>query len=128
MAIPAQGCVFTWGSDTLQEIQELEIRQLREQYTFAGSRDVRGRSFYYVGGEMTLVGLSVAGLKQSKIGQWQPMKITTRVSLTQRQVLFDGWAQYASSNIRASVNGAVRFAYQFKLWGASSTVGTLENI
>lgn len=128
MAIPAQGCVFTWGTSTLQEIQELEIRQLREQYTFAGSRDVSGFSFSYIGGEITLIGLSVSGLEQNKIGQWQQMKITTRVSLTKRQVLFDGWAEYVASNIRANVNGAVRFAYQFRLWGASSTIGTLENI
>jgi hypothetical protein len=128
MAIPAQGCVFTWGTSTVQEIQELELRPTREQATFAGSRTSAGGTFFYIGREMTLVGFSVSGLEQNKIGQWQQLKITVRVSPTQKQVLYQGWSQYLSSSIRASVNGAVQFAYQFRLWGAYSTIGTLENI
>ena len=128
MAIPAQGCVFTWGSNTLQEIQELELRPVRETVSFAGSRDSGSRSFSYIGGEMTLVGFSSAGLEHYKIGQWGIMIVTVRVSPTQRQILHNGYAQYASANIRASVNGALQFAYQFRLYGARSTIGTLENI
>lgn len=127
MAIPAQGCVFTWGSDTLQEIQEVELRPVRETISFAGSRN-SGSFLSYIGGEMTLVGFSLAGLEHYKIGQYKRMIVTVRVSPTQRQLLHNGFAGYESANIRAGVNGAVQFAYQFRLFGALNTIGTLEDI
>jgi hypothetical protein len=128
MAIPAQGCVFTWGSDTLQEIQELELRPARQTVSFGGSRNSGARTFSYVGGEMTLVGFSSAGLEHYKIGRSARMIVTVRVSPTQRQILHNGFAEYASANIRASVNGALQFAYQFRLYGALNTIGTLVDV
>lgn len=128
MAIPVQGCVFEWGTSTLQEMQELELLPSQQLAEGVRSRSGGFGSYYYVGGEMTLTGLSVAGLEQNKIGQWKIMKITVPVSTSQRQVLWRGWAQYLSSSIRLTTNGVVSFAFQFRLWGASSTIGTLESI
>ena len=128
MAIPAQGCVFTWGVDTLQEIQELEVRPALEVFEFRGGREGSVQTGRYVGGEMTLLGFSAAGLETYKIGLAKRMIVTVRVSPTHRQILHDGFAQYMSANIRANVNGACQFAYQFKLWYARNTIGTLISI
>ena len=123
MAIPAQGCEFTWDNETLEEIREFEVNPSQERFEFAGDRGSGASSFYYVGGDLRLIGYSVAGLEQHKIGKWAEIKITVRVSPTQVQTLWEGWAQYLSSSVRASINGPVSFAFQFRLWGAFQSIG-----
>jgi hypothetical protein len=122
MAIPAQGLVFTWGEATLQEVQSLEVTAgLRE-------RDSAGRGSgprTYRGGEITLVGLSTAGLPPSDMIRYRVLTISVPVGTAQSQILWKGYAQYIGCNIRAAVNGAVSFAFQFRLRGVDPAAGTI---
>lgn len=129
MAIPAQGLTFTWGSATLQEVQELDISQALQTATAATTnRLAAGRAIFSLTGEITLTGLSMTGLKPSSIGFSRPLLITVPVSTTQRLVLWHGIAQYAGQVVRAGVNGAVQLAHRFTLLSVSSRAGNIENI
>ena len=121
MAIPAQNLVFTWGGIALQEVRQLDVGVSLETDTSKAGRD-RG-AILYTSGEMTLTGFSAAGLEQDKLLQWGRMRVTVPISPSQRQVLWDGYAQYVASTIAATTNGPVLFAFQFRLFGAFSTIG-----
>ena len=129
MAIPAQGLTFTWGFDTLQEVQELDISQaLQTETAPTTNRLAAGRSFFRLTGEITLTGLSMTGLKPSLIGFARTLLITVRISATQRLVLWHGVAQYSGQVTRATVNGAVQLAHRFTLLSVSSRAGNIETI
>jgi hypothetical protein len=124
MAIPAQGCVITWqpwpsGSlATLQEVQELDVR------LEAARIDWGGAPYFFRSGELTLTGFSNAALPSKKVTDWGTIKITVPTS-GGSLVLHEGYAQFLSSSTRAIVNGAVLFAFQFRLWGVFDTTGTV---
>ncbi len=126
MAIPAQNLVFTWGSTTLQEIRELDIRVSFETDTGKAGRNAGPQ--YYISGEMTLTGFSAVGLEQDGLLSWQSMTITAPISASQRRVIWSGYAQYFASNIAASTNGVVSFAFQFRLYGALPSIGSIVSI
>jgi hypothetical protein len=124
MAIPAQGCVVTWAdfggsSSTVQEVQEIDIRPAVERIDF------RGRAFFFPGGEITLSGFSNAALPARKLKNWGTLKITVATP-EGNLVLHESYAQYLATNTRATINGAVLFAFQLRLWGAFSSIGTIE--
>ncbi len=129
MAIPAQGLTFTWGFDTLQEVQELDISQaLQTAAQPTVNRFAAGRTLSLLTGEITLSGLSMSGLKPSSIGRARPLLITVPVSVSQRLVLWHGIAQYTGQVVRAGVNGAVQLAHRFTLLSVSYRAGSIENI
>ena len=129
MAIPAQGLTFTWGNDTLQEVQELDISQaLQTAAQPTVNRFAAGRTLSLLTGEITLSGLSMSGLNPSSIGRARPLLITVPVSVSQRLVLWHGIAQYTGQVVRAGVNGAVQLAHRFKLLSVSYRAGNIENI
>ncbi len=129
MAIPAQGLTFTWGSDTLHEVQELDISQaLQTAAQPTVNRFAAGRAVSLLTGEITLTGLSMSGLKPSNIGRARTLLITVPVSATQQLVLWHGIAQYAGQVVRAGVNGAVQLAHRFTLLSVSSRAGSIETI
>jgi hypothetical protein len=129
MAIPAQGLTFTWGFDTLQEVQELDISQaLQTAAPTTVNRFAAGRAVSLLTGEITLTGLSMSGLKPSNIGRARTLLITVPVSATQQLVLWHGIAQYAGQVVRAGVNGAVQLAHRFTLLSVSSRAGSIETI
>jgi hypothetical protein len=129
MAIPAQGLTFTWGFDTLQEVQELDIAQALQTVTEPATNRLRaGRTVLQITGEMTLTGLSMSGLEPSNIGRARTLSITVPVSATQQLVLWHGIAQYAGQVVRAGVNGAVQLAHRFTLLSVSSRAGSIETI
>lgn len=122
MAIAAQGLTFTYGSDTLQEIEDLEVNTSRiEQDAYSRDRRVGPVST----GTLALRGYSIAGLKQDRIGTWRVMTITVRTSPTTVMRLWHGWARYDQCVVNATRNGAVLFAFRFTLWAASSSSGTV---
>ena len=128
MAIPCQGCVFKWGTATLQEIQSLDVRAAQETIQASRGRDGGSVSWVIVGGELVLTGFSAVELEQYKIRSTRVMEITVPVSALQRRILWKGFAQYAGSNITGRVNGALLFAFRFRLWGAGLEIGTLVPI
>lgn len=123
MAIPAQNLIFVWGSSTLQEVREFDVRVSLETDTSSAGRNVGASS--YIAGEMTLAGFSAVGLEQDKLLQWGRMTVTVPISPSQRRVIWDGYAQYVASTITAATNGAVSFAFQFRLFDALPTVGNI---
>ena len=129
MAIPAQGLTFTWGGSTLQEVQELDISQaLQTAAQPTVNRFAAGRTLSLLTGEITLSGLSMSGLKPSSIGRARTLLITVPVSVSQRLVLWHGFAQYTGQVVRAGVNGAVQLAHRFTLLSVSYRAGNIENI
>lgn len=128
MAIPAQGCVITWqdyvapgfgAAQTLQEITTIDVRPTIERIDFAG------RTRFWRGGEVTLTGFSNAILGTARLLTWGTLKITVR-SGAQNLVLHEGYAQLLSTTSRVTVNEAVLFAFQLRLWGVFNTTGTLQ--
>jgi hypothetical protein len=123
MAIPAQGCVVTWAdfggsSSTVQEVQEIDIRPTLERVDF------RENTYFIPGGELALTGFSNAALPASKLLNWGTLRVTVQTPQGSNLVLHEGYAQYVAATTRATVNGAVLFAFQFRLWGAFSSIGT----
>lgn len=127
MAIPAQGCVITWTdyltneSVTVQEVTTLDIQPFVERIGFSST----GETFFLRGGQVTLTGFSNEALHPGKLRNWGTLKITVR-SGAQDLVLHEGYAQLTASTIRATVNEAILFAFQLRLWGVFSTTGTFE--
>lgn len=125
MAIPAQGCVIQWSTwpyaspSTVQEVQSIEVRSEIERIDF------RGDSYFFPGGTITLTGFSNSVLNSSKLLDWGTLKITVPTA-GGSLVLHEGYAQLSSCDVRATINQAVLFAFQIRLWGAFNTVGTLE--
>jgi hypothetical protein len=126
MAIPAQGCVITWrdyvGGGPAQAVQEVQAIDVRPEIERIESR---GRSYFLRGGEISLVGFSNSTLPTSKLLNWGTLKITVP-SGGGHLVLHEGYAQYLSASIRGSVNEAILFAFQFRLWGMFASTGTIQ--
>lgn len=123
MAIPAQNVVFTFGTSTLREIQDLEVDCRRvESDTYSRDVTVGPRST----GTLALRGFSMNGLPHSSIGQWQIMSISVSTSTPgQRLILWNGWARYDQCIENAVRNQAVLFAFRFTLWEPFQNSGTL---
>jgi hypothetical protein len=126
MAIPAQGCVITWqdfvgggSAQTVQEVATIDIRPSVERIDFAG------QTYFWRGGEISLTGFSNAVLGTSRLLTWGTLKITVR-SGAQNLVLHEGYAQLLSTTAQATVNEAILFAFQIRLWGVFNSTGTLQ--
>lgn len=111
MAIPCQGVTFTWGGQTLSEVQELEVDLQRGLPI--------GRSVIWTAspGEVRLLGFSITNLPGSEYGTRkrltiQCMSATAGGSLV---TLFDADCVYRDTNTRANANDAVRFAHTFSV-------------
>ena len=110
MAIPCQGFTFTWGGQTLSEVQELEIDLQR------GLPLGRTTTWTPTLGEVRLLGFSITNLPTSEYGRRKRLIIqcppsTAGGSLT----LCDVDCIYQDANIRANTNDAVRFAHVFRV-------------
>lgn len=129
MAIAAQGLTFTWGDATLQEIQTLELDNSVEEVTVQlSSRDGnRNVTLLQSTGRLRLSGFSLSGLAATNLRRAKVLTITVRVSPTQILTLYRGVARYESCQTRATANGSILFAFEFRLGGASSQTGTVTN-
>jgi hypothetical protein len=123
MAITAQGLVFEWGQTQLQEVQSFEISVSIQQRNVSGRN---GFSFRYRGGELRLNGFSTVGLPLSDVGRWRQMRITAPVG-SQVLVLWEGFASLQAATSQAAANGAVLFAFLFKLYSLTGgNAGTIQ--
>lgn len=119
MAIPCQGFTFTWGGQTLDEVQELEIDLQR------GLPLGRVTTWTPTLGEVRLIGFSIANLPTSEYGRRKRLVIACPPSTAGGSItLFDSDAIYQDANIRANANDSVRFAYVFRVM---DTVGAPTN-
>ena len=132
MPIPCQGFTFTWGGQTLSEVQELEVNLQRDLPL--------GRSTTWTPnlGEVRLLSLSIANLPTSEYGRrkqltiqappatirrYPPLNGATAVN-TPAATLCDVDCIYRGVTINATANGVVRFAHVFKVM---DTVGQPTN-
>ena len=110
MAIPCQGFTFTWGGQTLSEVQELEIDLQR------GLPLGRTTTWTPTLGEVRLLGFSITNLPTSEYGRRKRLVIQCPPTAAGGTlVLFDADAIYQDANIRANANDAVRFAHVFRV-------------
>lgn len=135
MPIPCQGFTFTWGGQTLSEVQELQVNLQRDLPL--------GRTTTWTPnlGEVQLLGFSIANLPTSEYGKRKQLTITAPAStirVTNKAPPHNGTAStstpsltlcdvdciYQGANISAAANGVVRFAHVFKVM---DTVGAASN-
>jgi hypothetical protein len=107
------------GTGLVQEVQTIDVRAQLERF------DTSFGTFFWRGGELALTGFSNSTLPPSKVLNWGTLKITVP-SGGGRLVLHEGYAQYLSTSTRGSVNNAILFAFQFRLWGIFASTGTIE--
>lgn len=120
MAIPCQGFTFTWGGQTLSEVQELEIDLQR------GLPLGRTTTWTPTLGEVRLLGFSITNLPTSEYGRRKRLTIQCPASTAGggAVTLFDSDCIYQDTNTRANANDAVRFAHTFRVM---DTVGAPTN-
>lgn len=117
MAIPCQGFTFTWGGSALSEVRELDAD------LFGGLPHGRTTTWTPEGGEVRLLGFSIANLATSDYGNRRRLIITAPTP-SGTLTVFDADCIYQGANIRAAANDAVRFAYTFRV---QDTVGAPTN-
>ena len=135
MPIPCQGFTFTWGGQTLSEVQELEVNLQRDLPL--------GRSTTWTPnlGEVRLLSLSATNLPTSEYGRRKRLVINapaatirrtntawphngTTTTSTPAATLCDVDCIYRGVTMSATANGVVRFAHVFKVM---DTVGAATN-
>jgi hypothetical protein len=111
MPIPCQGFTLTWGGQTLQEVQSLEIDLFQAELP-------QGRTVIWTPniGDVRLLGFSAANLSTAEYGKRKTLKIdspagTAGGSLT----LLEVDCIYSGYRVDSLVNEAVRFAYTFRV-------------
>ena len=109
MAIPCQGFTFTWGGQTLFEVQEMEIA--------AQSELPLGRTSIWTQapGEVRLVGFSSTNLPYSDYGKRKVLQILAPRpgAPGQSLTLLNQDCIMRDYGVRATANDAVRFAVTF---------------
>jgi hypothetical protein len=120
MAIPCQGFTFTWGGQTLSEVQALEA-------DIYGGELPQGRTTTWTPnlGEVRLIGFSATSLSTADYGTRKRLTVicpptTAGGSLT----LFDSDCIYSGYRVDSQANDAVRFAFTFRV---QDTVGAPTN-
>lgn len=119
MPIPCQGFTFTWAGTALAEVQALEA-------DLFGNLPV-GRTTNWTpnGGEVRLLGLSIANLPTTDYGKRRRLTITAPINTSGNTLtVFDADCIYKGASVRATANDAVRFAYTFTV---VDTVGAPTN-
>lgn len=109
-AIPCQGFTFTWGTATLQNVQQLEVNYTR------GMPTARTTQWSKTPGSVNLIGFSAIGLPNSDYGTSRQLVIecpenTSGAVLT----LLNRDCVYTDMTVRAIANDVVQFAYTFML-------------
>jgi hypothetical protein len=119
MPIPCQGFTLTWGGQTLQEVQSLEIDlfqgELPQARTVVWTPNI---------GDVRLLGFSVANLAASDYGRRKRLTITAPLNPSGSVTLFDGDCIYSGYRVDSTANDAVRFAFTFRI---QDTVGAPTN-
>jgi hypothetical protein len=120
MAIPCQGFTFTWGGQTLSEVQALEA-------DIYGGELPQGRTTTWTPnlGEVRLLGFSLTNLSTADYGTRKRLTVicpptTAGGSLT----LFDSDCIYSGYRVDSQANDAVRFAFTFRVM---DTLGAPSN-
>ena len=118
MAIPCQGFTFTWGGNTLQQVQLLEVEAfgdtLPQGRTTAWTPDL---------GSVRLTGFSLANLATSDYGTRKRLTITCPDGEGTLSV-FDSDCIYSGYAVESQANNAVRFVFTFRI---QDTVGAPTN-
>ena len=118
MAIPAQGCTFTWGGATLSEVAEVEA-DLQPGLPI-------GRSVAWGGspGELRLLAFSQTNIPGSEYGRRKRLTITIPLPAGGSEVLFDADCIYSGRSLTVVANDVVRFDHRFIV---QDTVGAPSN-
>lgn len=120
MAIPCQGFTFTWGGQTLSEVQSVEI-------DLYGGELPQGRVTTWTPneGDIRISGFSVANLSVSEYGRRKRLTIISPASTAGGSLtLFDRDCIYSGFQVQSTVNDAVRFAITFRVM---DTLGAPSN-
>lgn len=116
MAIPCQGFTFTWGGQTLSEVQALEADLYRGELP-------QGRTTTWTPniGDVRLIGFSLTNLGTSDYGKRKTLTITCPPTTSGGSVtLFSADCIYSGYRVDSQANDAVRFAFTFRV---QDTVG-----
>lgn len=115
MAIPCQGFTFTWGGQTLSEVQALEA-------DIYGGELPQGRTATWTPnlGEVRLIGFSGTNLPASEYGRRKRLTIVAPLQPSGSVTLFDADCIYSGYRVDSQANDAVRFAFTFRV---QDTVG-----
>jgi hypothetical protein len=116
MAIPCQGFTFTWGGQTLSEVQALEA-------DIYGGELPQGRTTTWTPnlGEVRLLAFSLTNLPTTDYGRRKQLTIQCPQSTAGGSVtLFNADCIYSGYRVDSQANDAVRFAFTFRV---QDTVG-----
>ena len=110
MPIPCQGFTVQWGTAPLQEVQTLEYDAPR------GLPVGRVTTWTPSLGTLRLSGFSTAFLPESEYGRRKQLTFQGRTA-TSGEVIkwFDRDCVFTDTAIEATANGAVRFAFTFRV-------------
>jgi len=110
MAIPCQGFTFTWGGQTLSEVQALEA-------DIYGGELPQGRTVAWTPnlGVVRLLTFSATSLPTSEYGRRKRLTITAPTPGGGSITLLDSDCIYAGYRVDSQANDAVRFAFTFRV-------------
>lgn len=122
MAIPAAWFIISWGGNTLYELRDIDA-----EFAVNGDTAVIPRSGVInvapgtgTTGRIVMTGFSPLNLGPSQLGQIKLLDIKARrfaghpFNANRDTQLWKGYCRYEGYTIRATVNGAVLFAFAFK--------------
>jgi hypothetical protein len=110
MAIPCQGFTLTWGGQTLQEVQSLEIDAQR------GLPIGRTVTWTPNFGTLRIAAFATAHLPESEYGRRKRLTFSGRTATGGSAVtFFDRDCIYEDARIEATANDAIRFAFTFRI-------------
>jgi len=123
MAIPCQGFTLTWGTDTLEEVQSLEIDAQRGLPVSRGLPVVLSGSPTSVPqmwtpnlGTLRIAAFSTAYLPESEYGRRKRLTFSGRTATAGVvTTFFDRDCIYEDARIEATANDALRFAFTFRI-------------
>jgi len=119
MAIPCQGFTITWGGQSLQEVQSLELDAQR------GLPLGRVTTWTPSLGTLRIALFSTAHLPESEYGRRKQLKLEGRTATSGPAVtFFDRDCIYEDQRIEATANNVLRFAVTFRVM---DTVGAPTN-
>lgn len=111
MPIPCSGHTFTWGGQTLSEVQALEVDLFRGELP-AARTVIWGPNI----GEVRLIGFSASNLSTAEYGKRKRLTITSPAGTAGGSLtLFDSDAIYSGYRVDSVANDAVRFAFTFRV-------------
>jgi len=115
MAIPCQGFTITWGGQSLQEVQSLELDQAR------GLPLGRVTTWTPTLGTLRIAAFATAHLPESEYGSRKRLTFSGRTAVGGDVVtFFDRDCIYEDARIEAVANAVVRLAFTFRV---QDTVG-----